>query len=106
MMTVNHRLTHSLTQLISLCIASVTICHHMADTGNSVALLGLNLTEEEREALEGHRTLVLTSSQALPDCALNCSSFFSNDTLFAVARLYATDEKFTVYMCQFCIDQS
>ena len=59
MMTVNHRLTHSLTQLISLCIASVTICHHMADTGNSLALLGLNLTEEEREALEGHRTLVL-----------------------------------------------
>lgn len=36
---------------------------------------------------------------------MNCSSFFSNDTLFAVARLYTTDEKFTVYMCQFCIDQ-
>ena len=36
---------------------------------------------------------------------MNCSSFFSNDTLFAVTRLYASDEKFTVYMCQFCIDQ-
>jgi len=43
--------------------------------------------KSEREALEGHRTLVLTSSQALPDCALNCSSFFLNDTLFAVATL-------------------
>ena len=64
----------------------------MSDSVNSAALVHLSLTEDEREALEGHRTLVLTSSQALPDCALNCSSFFLNDTLFAVARLYATDE--------------
>ena len=64
----------------------------MSDSVSSAALVHLSLTEDEREALEGHRTLVLTSSQALPDCALNCSSFFLNDTLFAVARLYATDE--------------
>ena len=64
----------------------------MSESVNSAALVHLSLTEDEREALEGHRTLVLTSSQALPDCALNCSSFFLNDTLFAVARLYATDE--------------
>jgi len=64
----------------------------MSSSVNSAALDLLSLTQDEREALEGHRTLVLTSSQALPDCALNCSSFFLNDTLFAVARLYATDE--------------
>ena len=64
----------------------------MSDSVNSEALIQLSLTQDKREALEGHRTLVLTSSQALPDCALNCSSFFLNDALFAVARLYATDE--------------
>ena len=74
MMTVNHRLTHSLTQLISLCIASVTICHHMADTGNSLALLGLNLTEEGREALEGHRTLVLINLKS--SLARLCTELF------------------------------
>ena len=74
MMTVNHRLTHSLTQLISLCIASVTLCHHMADPGNSVALDSLSLTEEEKEALEGHRTLVLINLKS--SLARLCNELF------------------------------
>ena len=83
---------------------SVTFCRHMS-SGDGIALSSLELSDKEKDALQGHRALVLTSSKALPDCALNCSSFFLNDTLFAVATLYATDEKFTLYSCQFCIDQ-
>ena len=83
------RSTHSLSQLLSQLLwicHSCHICLRMS-SGNSAALEHLALSDSEREALEGHRTLVLTSSQALPDCALNCSSFFLNDTLFAVATL-------------------
>ena len=67
-------------------------------SADSEALELLELTAEQRAALEGSRTLVLTSSQALPDCALNCSSFFLglDMTPFAVAILCATDEKISL----------
>ena len=45
----------------------------MADPGNSVALIGLNLTEEERDVLEGHRTPCLNLKSSL---ARLCTELF------------------------------
>ena len=105
------RLTHrlSLTLTASHCHWTfVDICHHMS--ADSEALELLELTAEQRAALEGSRTLVLTSSQALPDCALNCSSFFldfRHDTVCSCKIVcHWWENKFTVYMCQFWIGQS
>lgn len=102
-----HRL--SLTLTASHCHWTfVDICHHMS--ADSEALELLELTAEQRAALEGSRTLVLTSSQALPDCALNCSSFFldfRHDTVCSCNIVcHWWENKFTVYMCQFWIGQS